>query len=150
MCRGWNHGTDNGIWSMVERWKSKKTGDAKLASAMFLGLPSARLACRSFRTGLWHARGRWIPLRRPPTLRGCNCKSNRPGTQTSFLLADTAPSRYQGSPRPRGEGHSRAVQPLLMADFSLLLTCAHAAVVAGLSQIMLHHLPFSGSKPFKP
>lgn len=54
---------------MVERWKSKKTGDAKLASAMFLGLPSARLARKSFRTGLWHARRCWIPLRRPPTLR---------------------------------------------------------------------------------
>lgn len=75
---------------MAGRWKSKKTGDAELVSAMFLGLPSARLACRSFRTGLWHARGRWIPIRRLPTLRlaivAVIANLTGPGPRQAFLL----------------------------------------------------------------
>lgn len=137
---------------MVDRWKSKKTGDAKLASAMFLGLPSARLACRSFRIGLWHACGRWIPLRRPPTLRlaivAVIANLTGPGPRQAFC-SDTIPSRYQGSPRPRGGGAFQASRLSSHYSWQLFLSYlhVHAAVAARLSQIMLHHLPFSGLKP---
>lgn len=116
--------------------ESKKTGDAKLASAMFLGLPSARLACRSFRTGLWHARGRWIPLRRPPHSssrhRGCNCKSNRPGAQTSFcsLTRHRAAIRDHHAQGGRGIPGQPEIQPSLAIThgifFSLIYMCSRS------------------------
>lgn len=81
--------------------------------------------------------------------RGCNCKSNRPGTQTSFCWLTRYPAAIRDHHAQGGRGipDKPERQPLLMAIFSLLFTCAHAAVAARLSQIMLHHLPFSGLKP---